>query len=235
MSIDEIIENQGWNESTVNDLLFRYIENHGSMDALADFLERVAQEENGESGVDHGRAVSPTPAQVGHVFVERLSKVEVVFLDEHQGWDSMVVEIPEEVAKTQSQDAFIKWVYSAEGERFRRTWHKDVMSVYVMSWRDDLDASGHPAVADDNEPDVLYGRGDAGQWSRFERSDDENTVAYAVFQVWEQGERNIFSGAENTALYTQREAEGHLEVLIKRANTAHDFEIASLRKMLGKT
>lgn len=49
MSIDEIIEKQGWNESTVNDLLFRYIENQGSMDALSDFLERAAQEENEES------------------------------------------------------------------------------------------------------------------------------------------------------------------------------------------
>jgi hypothetical protein len=175
----------------------------------------------------------------GHVFEarlpQRLSKVEVVFLDEHQGWDSMVVEIPEDVAETQSQDAFIKWVYSDEGERFRKTWHKGVMSVYVMSWRDDLDASGHPAVADDNEPDVLYGRGDMEQWSRYERNDDETTAAFAVFQVWEQGERNIFAGMENTALYTQREAEGHLEVLIKRADPAHDFEIASLRKVLGKT
>lgn len=63
MSIDEIIEKQGWNESTVNDLLFRYIENQGSMDALSDFLERAAQEENEESGVDHGRVVSSTHAQ----------------------------------------------------------------------------------------------------------------------------------------------------------------------------
>lgn len=46
--IDEIIEKQGWNESTVKDLLFRYIENQGSMDALAEFLERAAEEENAE-------------------------------------------------------------------------------------------------------------------------------------------------------------------------------------------
>lgn len=48
--IDEIIEKQCWNESTVNDLLFRYIENRCAMDDLADFLARVAEEENSEAG-----------------------------------------------------------------------------------------------------------------------------------------------------------------------------------------
>jgi hypothetical protein len=49
MSIEEIIEQQGWTEETVNLLLFRYIENQGSMDALRDFLEQAAEEENAES------------------------------------------------------------------------------------------------------------------------------------------------------------------------------------------
>jgi hypothetical protein len=46
LSIEEIIEAQGWNEASVNDLLFSYIENQGSMDALRDFLEKAAGEEN---------------------------------------------------------------------------------------------------------------------------------------------------------------------------------------------
>ncbi len=49
-SIEEIIEAQGWDDATVNDLLFQYVENQGSMDALRDFLERAAGEENSSGG-----------------------------------------------------------------------------------------------------------------------------------------------------------------------------------------
>jgi len=49
-TIEEIIEAQSWNDATVNDLLFQYIEQQGSMDALRDFLERVASEENSSGG-----------------------------------------------------------------------------------------------------------------------------------------------------------------------------------------
>lgn len=47
-SIEEIIEEQGWNDHTVMELLFQYIENQGSMDALQDFLAHQAAEENEE-------------------------------------------------------------------------------------------------------------------------------------------------------------------------------------------
>jgi hypothetical protein len=46
MGIEEIIENQGWTDETMVVLLFSYIENQGSMDALRDFLEARAYEEN---------------------------------------------------------------------------------------------------------------------------------------------------------------------------------------------
>lgn len=49
-SIEEIIEAQGWDDATVNELLFRYIENQGSMDVLRDFLEQTADEENSSGG-----------------------------------------------------------------------------------------------------------------------------------------------------------------------------------------
>lgn len=45
-SIDEIIEHQGWSDSTQLDLLREYITNQGDDDALRDFLRRKAEEEN---------------------------------------------------------------------------------------------------------------------------------------------------------------------------------------------
>ena len=45
-SIDQIVEEQGWDDTSLKDLLFQYIENQGSMDALRDFLENAATEEN---------------------------------------------------------------------------------------------------------------------------------------------------------------------------------------------
>lgn len=57
-SIEEIITAQGWNDATVNDLLFRYIENQGSMDALRDFLEQTASEENSEGTPPHDAATA---------------------------------------------------------------------------------------------------------------------------------------------------------------------------------
>lgn len=48
MSIDDIIEYQGWDDGAVRDLLFQYIEDQGSMSALRDFLAETAREENAE-------------------------------------------------------------------------------------------------------------------------------------------------------------------------------------------
>lgn len=48
MDIDEIIEQQGWDDNSVKELLFRYVGQQGSMDALRDFLAQVAEEENYE-------------------------------------------------------------------------------------------------------------------------------------------------------------------------------------------
>jgi hypothetical protein len=50
MDIDEIIERQGWDNNSVNALLFRYIEQQQSMDGLRDFLAKAAEEENCEVG-----------------------------------------------------------------------------------------------------------------------------------------------------------------------------------------
>jgi len=47
--------------------------------------------------------------------VQRTTPMEVVFLDDHGGWKSKIIDIPEEIASTPSQDAFIKWVYSDGG------------------------------------------------------------------------------------------------------------------------
>lgn len=47
--------------------------------------------------------------------VQCLTPVEVAFLDDHGGWESKIIDIPEEIASTPSQDAFIRWVYSDGG------------------------------------------------------------------------------------------------------------------------
>ena len=46
MTIEDIIEAQGWDDESVKELLFRYIEKQDSLLALRDFLEQAAAEEN---------------------------------------------------------------------------------------------------------------------------------------------------------------------------------------------
>lgn len=145
----------------------------------------------------------------------RLAKIEVVFLDEHQGWTTEIVEIPEDVVAIESQDAFIKWAYSDAGAKFRESWDKMVIAVYVMSWRGDLQAQDHPALAE--EPEVLFGRDMEGVWYRFERTEDLNETVSAVFQVWEQGVRDVSmdgdEGLLSLMLYTEAEAQAQAERL----------------------
>lgn len=163
---------------------------------------------------------------------KRFAKVEVYFLDEHQGWDTVLVEIPEEIAKTASQDAFLKWVYSADGEAFRESWASDTTAVFVMSWRDDLRAQDHPDLYND---DVLYGRDKTGLWTCFERES-----AAAVFDVWEQDIRTVSVNSIDLVLYTRAEAEEHLRRLVVEFThpstlniTELNAEIATLRGALN--
>lgn len=46
--IDDIIEAQGWNETTQLELLFEFIHGNGHADALAAFLKEKADAENEE-------------------------------------------------------------------------------------------------------------------------------------------------------------------------------------------
>ncbi len=48
MSVDEIVEHQGWSTETLLHLVFEYIANQGSDDALRDFLAQAAENENYE-------------------------------------------------------------------------------------------------------------------------------------------------------------------------------------------
>lgn len=79
----------------------------------------------------------------------------------------------------------------------------------------------------------LFGRGDAGQWSRYERNSDE--TARMVFSVWDSGASSIFSGMENTALLTRQEAEARLRFLrgiVKASLQDWSQEIEGLRRAL---
>lgn len=44
--ISDIIDEQGWDDAAICRLLFEYIDNQGSMDALRDFFAQKATEEN---------------------------------------------------------------------------------------------------------------------------------------------------------------------------------------------
>jgi len=55
----------------------------------------------------------------------------------------------------------------------------------------------------------LFGRGDMGQWSRYERGSGDE-AAQIVFSAWDSGASSVFSGMENTELFTRHEAERRL-------------------------
>lgn len=165
---------------------------------------------------------------------QRLEKVEVVFLDENRGWDTMLVDIPKEVADTESEDAFLAWAYGREGEKFRASWHRDVIAVHVMSWRGDL--QDHPGLEDE----ALLGRDQNGVWQRFERTGDPNEADDAIFEVWDQGERQISVGDTDLSLYSEAEADAHYDKLVEKfrhpstTNISElSTEIASLREALN--
>jgi len=82
----------------------------------------------------------------------------------------------------------------------------------------------------------LFGRGDGGQWSRYERGGDE--TARIVFSTWDSGASSIFSGMENTTLFTRHEAEVRLSFLRGIAKISlQDWagETESLRRALETT
>jgi len=60
-------------------------------------------------------------------------QIEVVILDERQGWDTSMVWVPRKVAESGSQDAFLTWVYSDDGAAWRETWNS-VSAVYVHNF-----------------------------------------------------------------------------------------------------
>lgn len=106
-----------------------------------------------------GESVFGEPERM-HVI--ELTTVEVYFLGENSNWSSQNVGIPSDVAKTQSQDAFIAWLYGSVGEIAREQWsewERDVVAAYVMSWREDLLAQGQTF-----EEEALLTRATDGRW-----------------------------------------------------------------------
>lgn len=67
-----------------------------------------------------------------------MRKIEVFFVCERNNWFNEVIEVPDEVAVSESQDVFEAWTQSPEAFDFRESWDKDVIAVFVMSWRGDL-------------------------------------------------------------------------------------------------
>lgn len=56
-----------------------------------------------------------------------------VYVISEYGWDNADVWVPREVAEAESQDDFLKWVYSKAGEGWRDTWG-DVQAVFIASF-----------------------------------------------------------------------------------------------------
>jgi hypothetical protein len=65
----------------------------------------------------------------------------LVFGDIGGHWETEAVEVPEEVAESESQDVFLEWVYSDGGKQFRDSWADaeacfgDLLAVFRMEWR----------------------------------------------------------------------------------------------------
>lgn len=90
----------------------------------------------------------------------------------------------------------------------------------------------------------LFGRGDGGQWSRYERICGEATgqmpgsdelITVVVFSAWDSGASSISSGMESTALFTRHEAEKRLSFyrgIVKISLQDWTHEIESLRRAL---
>jgi hypothetical protein len=64
--------------------------------------------------------------------------------------------------------------------------------------------------------DELFGRDEEGYWHRFVRTGDPNEASDAVFGVWEQGEREVSLGEDDTKLFSRHEAELHLAELVEK-------------------
>lgn len=82
-------------------------------------------------------------------------------------------------------------------------------------------------------PSELFGHGDMGQWSRYERDSDE--TARMVFSAWDSGASSIFSGMENTKLFTRQEAEARMRFLrgiVKASLQDWSQETEGLRRAL---
>lgn len=76
------------------------------------------------------------------------------------------------------------------------------------------------APTEEPRVDELFGRGDQCQWHRYTRSQHP-----FVFEVWDAGDRNLFSGCENTQFFTREEAMGRLSNM--------GWEQGSLARALG--
>lgn len=62
------------------------------------------------------------------------TRVEVFYLYDDGTWETGFAEVPFEVAKTESQDAFTEWVYGPSGEAFRNKWYPGTVSVGIFNW-----------------------------------------------------------------------------------------------------
>lgn len=64
-----------------------------------------------------------------------MKKVEIVFLLDDGTWNTDICKIPEAIADTESQDAFITWLYgtSPEAQEFV-TASVDFTAAYIVSW-----------------------------------------------------------------------------------------------------
>lgn len=181
-----------------------------------------------------GESVYGDPPDPMHVL--QLAKVEVYFLGENNNWSSEVVDIPVDVAKAESHDAFIKWLYSPQGEFVRETWtewQRDVVGAYVMSWRDDLiENGGMPDV------EVLITRATDGRWKAWGNlnlGSDEDTRS--VFWAWEHGQHEVTIDNDEAdyRIHTTEEAELHLKRLeaLKSTDINIITEIESLKQALA--
>jgi hypothetical protein len=74
-----------------------------------------------------------------------MKKIEIYFLFDDYTWSTEIIEVPAEVADSESEDCYKNWLVSPAGKAFRDTWACNTVGTGVHWWGADTD---NPRVAE---------------------------------------------------------------------------------------
>lgn len=169
--------------------------------------------------------------------IERLLPVELLLVDDRETWEHKLCYVPKHIVEQESQDAFIRWLWSDDGKVFNDDLvDSHVIAVFISSWPEGV--GDHPRLDDG---DILFGRGQGGYWTLWRREDSGfDEIARAAFQAWDEGQRRVEVIDDDETyydLYTVPEAEYHhnkLMALPEEHDAAVDAECSMLESALSR-